>query len=371
MKMLIIDNGGFTKLDSGKFSCHYQTGIFGVELKNYGNDVRYFQIYSQGNAYVNDCRVEEYGVKVSVVKRKQSKLLTYIVAYFKAVGCVIKTDFVYIFWPNSFKYLALVARLFGKKYGLYVRGQNDMSGKVSSNIFCHAFIIASVADNFTEYFKSMGIERAFTIKPMVNLTVGDIVSDRNYVVKKAYTLLFLGRVEADKGIVEMMEAFNVLRNDYNYDLQLNIVGNGKCVEFIRQFVTNNKLSDCVNLLGVQSDKEILRKVYISSDIYVLPTYHEGFPRTLYEAMTFGTPIATTFVGGIPSLMKDKENCRQIEAKSVESIVAVLKEMMDTYSACRTMVSNGSELMRRILSPDRLSHAQSVDYILRKQPTDYD
>src|SRR5690606_19531454 len=106
-----------------------------------------------------------------------------------------------------------------------------------------------------------------------------------------------------------------------------------------------------------------RNAYLRSDIYILPTYHEGFPRTLYEAMIFGTPIITTFVGGISALMQNEVNCFEIQPKSVESIEEKLNFVMINYSATKGIVENGILTVRKIVDFNRSSHAAHLNQIL--------
>lgn len=369
MKIVVIDNGGFKKLQNGKYSIHHQTGMFGVELLNMGNEVTYFQIYSESLSQINDCDIIEFGVKTSLVKRRNSKLTTYTIAYLKAILLIIKSDFVYIFWPNSFKYLVFVAKLFNKKYGLYVRGQNDMHNSTSKYIFKKSYIIASVAESFTNYFKELGVKKAITIRPMIDLELNDIIYDRKYKIKNFYSILFLGRVEQDKGITELLESVKILIQDHKYNIKLNIIGTGSKIDYVRKFVNDNLLNEHVNLLGVVNNKSELREAYLNSDIYILPTYHEGFPRTLYEAMTFGTPIITTFVGGIPSLMKNKINCYEIEPKSSLSIVNVVAEVISSYDSVESLTKQGQLIMENILNPLKLTHAQLIDQIIHGKIND--
>ncbi|HHX69330.1 MAG TPA: glycosyltransferase family 4 protein, partial [Gallicola sp.] len=107
----------------------------------------------------------------------------------------------------------------------------------------------------------------------------------------------------------------------------------------------------------------IAEYYTKSDVYILPTYHEGFPRTLYEAMIFGTPIITTFVGGIPGIMKDGYNCKRIEPKSVVSIVAGLEFAICNYNKMIEYAKNGTDTVYNILDPERPSHAGHLNQIL--------
>ena len=114
-----------------------------------------------------------------------------------------------------------------------------------------------------------------------------------------------------------------------------------------------------------NNEEKKKRYYMESDIYILPTYYrEGFPRTLYEAMIFGTPILTSFVSGIPSLMVDKFNCLKITERSVKSIEDGILFAINNYELMGTYANNATQTVLKVIDPKRLSHAQDVDRVIR-------
>ena len=150
-----------------------------------------------------------------------------------------------------------------------------------------------------------------------------------------------------------------------YKFKLHIVGNGDFFPQLSQMVVERCLGDHVSLDGPVYDNDKKADYYKNADLYVLPTYHEGFPRTLYEAMIFGAPVITTFVGGIPALMIDGKNCKRIEPRSVDSIVENLSYAMENYTEMGEMAKNASGLVARIVDRNRLTHAQHLNQILKE------
>ena len=122
------------------------------------------------------------------------------------------------------------------------------------------------------------------------------------------SILFIGRIEKDKGIFELIEAFKRLIDLGYSKIQLNIIGSGKDTQKIISLINDYDLNGLVTLHGNVSDSSKLKAFYMNSDFFILPTYHEGFPRVLYEAMIFRVTIITTFVGSINDLMIDEYNC---------------------------------------------------------------
>lgn len=132
-------------------------------------------------------------------------------------------------------------------------------------------------------------------------------------------LLFVGRIEKDKGIVELLTALSELSE---LDFHLNICGKlaDKSIEDEVNML-KAKLGDKVSFLGyvVGVDKT---KLFHKSDMLILPSYHEGLPIVIMEALAAGCAIMSTRVGAIPEVLAD-ENCYWIEIASANSIKEAL------------------------------------------------
>jgi glycosyltransferase involved in cell wall biosynthesis len=114
--------------------------------------------------------------------------------------------------------------------------------------------------------------------------------------------LFLGLLGNRKGIFDLLPAFKQASEEMP-NLRLRIGGNGD-VDATRVCVRTLGLENSVCLLGWISgsvkDQELHR-----ADIFVLPSYNEGLPMSVLEAMAWGLPVVTTPVGGIPELIENR------------------------------------------------------------------
>ena len=79
------------------------------------------------------------------------------------------------------------------------------------------------------------------------------------------------------------------------------------------------------------------------DIYILPSYHEGFPRTIWEAMANSLPVVATNVGGIPNYLENNKNVILIEPKSVEEIVLGISKLLNNNTLRKNIIKNGYNL----------------------------
>ena len=107
------------------------------------------------------------------------------------------------------------------------------------------------------------------------------------------TLLFVGRLEEGKGLFDLLDAFESLAG--RHSVELLIVGEGPLAEPLREEIATRGLEG-VRLLGYRTD---VPAVMQAADVFVLPSYREGTPRVITEALSAGLPVISTDIAGIP------------------------------------------------------------------------
>lgn len=360
MRILVINNAATVKNKRRNYFVHKSTGEFGQHLVEKGYDVEFFQFLTSNSSTNNYFNLEASGIFVSGINRLPSKTISYFRAFLLGIKRVIANDYIYVFYPNTFSFLLLVAIVLKKKYGLYIRGEVGIRSIFSKFLYRNADSIFTVSNLFTEEInQQIDDSKAITIKPMISFSEKDMVYNRDYVQKECYRILFLGRIDKDKGIFELLDAANILKQSSTFDFIVEIVGDGAISNIVKDKVKELGIQDNIRFYGPIYDADKIRERYINADIFVLPTYHEGFPRTLYEAMIFGTPIITTFVGTIPGLMKDGYNCFRIEPKSVDSLVKKLIVVMDNYSVVTDVVENAKKTVLPLILSENPSHPEML------------
>ncbi|MGM0634768.1 MAG: glycosyltransferase [Bacteroidota bacterium] len=363
MKILIIDNSSINKIGPA-YCTNSLNGLFIKDLNQCNNQLTYFQFASTNNESISAFDLEANNVKVYPLDIKKNKVLNYLIAYLKIIPLILKNDFIYFYYPSSFKYAPVLSWLFRKKFGLYVRGMNGINDEIASWNYKKAYTIFTVSDFFTTMInEKTKSKKAHTIKPMIPFSEKDVLVNRPYKLKDKASILYLGRITHDKGIAELLKAVQVLKHK-GYKFELNLVGSGEFLQKAKTLIQEYQIEDIVFVRGAVFEPEQVKSYYVNADLYILPTYHEGFPRTLYEAMIFGTPIITTFVGGIPALMKDGENCKEIKPKSVDSVVQALGFAMNNQEKMVQLAKNGATLVSKIVDSKRMTHAQHLNKIIK-------
>ena len=129
--------------------------------------------------------------------------------------------------------------------------------------------------------------------------------------------------------MELVEALASLSEDHP-TLRLHFVGweedpSHPVRNTLEKRAAELRVLDRVLFHGRKQLGEELWQMYRMADIYVIPSYHEGFPRTIWEAMAHSLPVVATRVGAIPYYLTDKENALLIEPKSVAAIAEGIRK----------------------------------------------
>ncbi len=140
-------------------------------------------------------------------------------------------------------------------------------------------------------------------------------------------VLFLARLEREKGIFETIDVINMLV-EKGFPVTLTVAGDGsirnECEEYTRSLGVD---SDRIVFLGdVRGDKK--SKILREHHIYCFPTYYgEGMPNSVLEAMAFGMPVITRPVGGLVDMFQDQKMGYLVKGKRPEEIANCLAKLI--------------------------------------------
>ncbi len=135
----------------------------------------------------------------------------------------------------------------------------------------------------------------------------------------------MGRLGQRKGTYDLLEVFRRLAGE-RQDVRLVLGGDGE-VERVRSMVREQGLEGRVEVPG-WLEGEAKEAVFERADVYALPSYNEGLPGSLLEAMAAGTPVITTPVGGIPELVEDGLNGYLVQPGDIDSLHGRLSRLCE-------------------------------------------
>jgi teichuronic acid biosynthesis glycosyltransferase TuaC len=140
----------------------------------------------------------------------------------------------------------------------------------------------------------------------------------------AEVIVYVGRLDMRKGLVELVEAMASLSAE-RPAARCFLVGDGPDKPLIEQAIARMKAEEIIAFVPPQPTKEVARWM-AAADLVTLPSYREGCPNVVVEALAAGRPVVATNVGGIPELMD--ESCgRLVPAMDVPALARALDETL--------------------------------------------
>jgi glycosyltransferase involved in cell wall biosynthesis len=135
---------------------------------------------------------------------------------------------------------------------------------------------------------------------------------------KNITFLLIARLLKDKGIIEYIKAAKKIKSKIK-NINFNLIGpkdaSNNRVDF--DYIKKNHNAKIINYLGFQKN---VKPFIADSHVYVLPSYHEGLPRSVLEAMAMGRPIITTRVSGCKETVINNKNGFLIPCKNINILI---------------------------------------------------
>ena len=331
LKVLVSGNGNLTAR-GGDLFIHHEVAVFLRETLALGLKTEYATIVLDAGAEaVKNLADAKFPADMPVHRFKSLSHLPRWKRPFATLAAVVRIallamryDFIYCYYPGALaKMLTFFCRLFRRPYGLYARGEVPPTWMNRSALEKARFILATGVCNVIRVVPEY--KNCHEIVPMCAIFSEDIPLVPKTSFESPLRGLFVGRVERNKGVFELFEALAELKRR-RIAVKMTLVG--AYGSEIEEAVKRLQISDQVVLAGLAKDPEVLRDFYRNADFFCLPTYTEGFPRVLYEAMAHGLPCLTTLVGGIPSRMHAGENCLALEPRSADSIVKAITSLVE-------------------------------------------
>ncbi len=160
--------------------------------------------------------------------------------------------------------------------------------------------------------------------------------------RDAFTFIFVGRLVADKGIGELVEAFSVLRSLHE-DVHLLLVGGEEQDLDPLDSNIRHKIAHDEHIHQVEWQGDV-RPWYVAADALVLPSYREGFPNVVLEAGAMGLPSIVTDVNGSREIIREGENGTIVPPRNEEELLSAMISFVEDKDKTLTMASKARRLV---------------------------
>ena len=171
--------------------------------------------------------------------------------------------------------------------------------------------------------------------------------------KKNITFLLIARLLKDKGIFEYIEAAKIIKSkikNINFNLIGAIDSSNNRIDI--NYVKKNHNEEIINYLGF---KENVRPYIAESHVFVLPSYHEGLPRSVLEAMSMGRPIITTQVPGCKETVVNNENGFLIPSRNVDTLIKKMNWFINNKKEILKMGKKSRNLVEKRFSSKKINN----------------
>lgn len=214
------------------------------------------------------------------------------------------------FWRKAV--VCLLARLARRPYLLHVHGSefaqfhqecSPRAQRIVRRVLARATLVLALSEAWRVTLQE--ISPHARIEVLMNAVPLPPLEDLRRADEPRPTLLFLGEVARHKGVLELARAFAQVTERLPR-LELVYAGTGGAMEEVRQLVAELGLGGRIVFTGwLEAQRK--RAQFAGATMFVLPSYVEGMPMALLEAMSWGLPVIATAVGGVPEIITHDMN----------------------------------------------------------------
>lgn len=221
----------------------------------------------------------------------------------------------------------------------YEKASNFIKVKIE-DMLVESDYVFTLGENWNNYVKSINNK----INSVILRNSVDIPSYCVSIDQRIFKILFLAVIEKRKGIYELVEGIDKLVNCYsgNKIIEVTIAGVGQEEEKIRSLVKEKKLEKYFRFVGwVENEDKI--KLLKEAHLFVLPSYNEGLPMAILEAMSYGIPVIATDVGSINEAVRDEINGYLIKTPNSELLKDRILRCIEDIEMWNKMSSRSKEI----------------------------
>lgn len=245
---------------------------------------------------------------------------------------------------TRFYFINVIATYFAKKYNLkhyhFEHGSSFVKdGSFIIRTFAYIFdrtLARYTLKNAELVFPISLSVKAFLEENFKNIKYGPVIYNsydfksveiQNKKKPKLLKLLFVGRIIKSKGIYELIDACKLLSKE-NFAYSLTIIGDGSERIRLQNYVRRNGLENNVTIKGPLPFEQT-QEEYKNHDMLINPSYTEGLPTTVLEALANGLLIIATDVGGTKEII-NQEDLIKLEDLSGKTLYTNIKKLYDNW-----------------------------------------
>lgn len=238
----------------------------------------------------------------------------------------------------------------------YYNEAEDKLGITDTLKMCDVLIVLS--QSWKEYFSSIGMDKD-KIHVLNNIVSPPEIAIDKHTEDGKLHLMYMGEISKRKGGFDLLKAV-ADNKEYFADKLLLRMGGNEVDGNIRAYIHENGLESFVTYEGWIAGKKKIDCLNWE-DVYVLPSYNEGLPIAILEAMAYSHPIISTPVGGIPEVVKSGENGILVKPGDTMAIADAIKFFIENREAIRRQGDNAFKVVQNFF-PEKVLDDLNVLYM---------
>jgi glycosyltransferase involved in cell wall biosynthesis len=253
--------------------------------------------------------------------------------------------------------------IFRKKIIYYIHGggfqefynkSNSFSKHLIRTLLANADVIICLSNSWHEYYsKNFKTKKLLILHNIIDYPIEIKYSGNPGIL----TFLFLGLISEAKGIFDLIEVIVKNKDRFRGRIKLLIGGNGE-VKLLKDLIKKYHIEDIIEFIGWISGKE-KTEVLNNSDVFILPSYHEGLPISILESMSYGKVIISTNVGGIPEIVKNKVNGLLISPGNLDQIEKALNYFLENPELIKEYGAVSEQIVQKYLPHSVLKELEDI------------
>ena len=222
----------------------------------------------------------------------------------------------------------------------YYQNAEDKQSIIDTLKACDRLIVLS--QSWKEYYASIGMDKE-RIHILNNIVSPPVLYPEEHVNDGKLHLMYMGEISKRKGGFDLLKAVTDNKDYFKDKLVLRMGGNEVDGD-IKAYIREHGLESFVSFEGwISGQKKV--ECLNWEDVYILPSYNEGLPIAILEAMAYSHPVISTPVGGIPEVIKSGENGILVKPGDTKAIASAIKHYIENRNDITTHGHNAFKVVQ--------------------------